>query len=73
MNKDASRKSGPDSGRRKFLLAAGTVPAVALASLAVTRPELPATLSVPSKAEPTKKGYHETEHIRKYYYTAGYF
>ncbi len=73
MNRDASKKAGPDSGRRKFLLAAGAVPAVALATLAATQPEVPKTFAVSSKAEPIKKGYHETEHIRKYYYTAGYF
>ncbi len=73
MNKDASKKAEPDTGRRKFLLAAGTVPAVALAALAATQPEVPTTLAISPEAGPSKKGYHETEHVRKYYYTAGYF
>lgn len=73
MKQNLAKKLTPDSGRRKFLLAAGAAPAVALATLAATQPEAPAALPLSQEKGPVKEGYRETEHIRKYYYTAGYF
>lgn len=63
-----------DSKRRNFLLAAGCAPVIGVAAM----------LSRESAAEPLVEmaaapvdanvsGYHETDHIRKYYRIAGHF
>jgi hypothetical protein len=61
----------PDPARRSLLKAAplGALAVVAArASAAETAPPAPAPI------EPAKpKGYHETEHIRRYYATAAYW
>ena len=64
---DAAR---PDPARRNFLKAAplGVVAVVAGNANAET------PVAAPVKAEPgVKRGYHETDHIRRYYQTAAYW
>lgn len=64
-----------DSRRRQFLTVAACAPALAVAAL-LTKEEAPiaeaAAPTVPNQPV-DGRGYHETEHIRKYYYTAAYF
>ena len=65
----APEQAGPDRGRRGFLKAA---PLGALAVVAGTaEAETPAP--APAAAPQAKRGYHETEHIRRYYETAAYW
>lgn len=71
MNKpDPATKDQPDPARRGFLKAA---PLGALVVVAAT----PATASpdpAPAAPDPkVKRGYHETDHIRRYYETAAYW
>lgn len=62
-------KTARSTNRRKFLLAAGLGGAgVAAGAVANGRKGLASAQSQPGAAEPT--GYHESEHIRKYYKTA---
>jgi len=58
-------------GRRTLLAAIGTS-SVAAAVLLTKRQHLARELALPEKAEevPDSVGYHETEHIRKYYRSA---
>lgn len=68
MDKDKQ----PDSTRRSFLRA---VPLGALAVAAAARaraPGAPAQPGAPAAPQPAQ-GYHETEHIRRYYRTAAYW
>ena len=61
----------PDPTRRSFLKAAplGALAVVAARAQAAEAPAAPA-----AQAEPARpKGYHETEHIRRYYRTAAYW
>ncbi|MFN3791774.1 formate dehydrogenase [Massilia sp.] len=60
----------PDRGRRGFLKAA---PLGALAVVAGTAEASEAAAPVPAAAPQVKRGYHETEHIRRYYETAAYW
>ena len=68
MDKDKQ----PDPTRRSLLKAA-PLGALAVAAAAHARaPEAPPQPTAP--AEPQEaKGYHETEHIRRYYRTAAYW
>jgi hypothetical protein len=68
---DKPPQPGPDPARRSFLKAA---PLGALAVVAGTAgaAETPVAASAP-QAEPQPRGYHETEHIRRYYQTAAYW
>ena len=60
-----------NSGRRGFLTAAAGVPVLAAIGMTAGRQD---DVPVEAQAKPTSgTGYHETEHIRKYYFTAGYF
>lgn len=59
----------PDASRRNFLKAA---PLGALAVVAGTPPAA-AAAPLPAPAAPVQSGYHETEHIRRYYQTAAYW
>jgi hypothetical protein len=60
--------------RRKFLLLAGCAPAIGVAALIGRSPEIDAApVNAPAADPPVSSGYHETEHIRKYYYCARYF
>jgi hypothetical protein len=73
MAKDAKLSdAAPDPARRSLLKAAP------LGALAVAAARASAAETVPAPApmpdEPAKpKGYHETEHIRRYYRTAAYW
>ena len=68
MDKDKQ----PDPARRSLLKAA---PLGALAVAAAARARAPEPQPEPAApAEPRQaKGYHETEHIRRYYRTAAYW
>lgn len=60
--------------RRNFLFAAGAAPVIGIAVLVGSKPEQsPAAASGQQVREPEASSYHVTEHIRKYYYAAGYF
>jgi hypothetical protein len=70
-NNDKAPAQAPDLARRNLLKAAplGALAVVAArASAAETAPPAPA----PEEAA-KPKGYHETEHIRRYYQTAAYW
>jgi hypothetical protein len=61
-----------NSKRRFFLGAATAGPALAVAALAVSKKEA-IELAAPVVTEPVaQSGYHETDHIRNYYFTAAY-
>jgi hypothetical protein len=70
MDKDTDPQ--PDRARRSFLRAA---PLGALAVAAAARARAPETQATPAApaAPQTAQGYHETEHIRRYYRTAAYW
>ena len=60
----------PNPARRSFLKAAPLGALAAVAGGAEAKPELkPAEAAKPQ----VKRGYHETEHIRRYYQTAAYW
>ncbi len=60
----------PDPARRSFLKAAPLGALAAVAGGAEAKPEIkPAEAAKPE----VKRGYHETEHIRRYYQTAAYW
>jgi len=61
------------SRRRALLAAIGSTP-VAAAVLLTKRQTLARELALPEAEEhvPDSVGYHETEHIRKYYRSAGF-
>lgn len=63
-----------DSKRRNFLLAAGCAPAIGVAVM-LNRESVaePVVEAVAAPGEPNVSGYHETDHIRKYYRIAGHF
>ena len=71
MNKpDPATKDQPDPARRGFLKAA---PLGALVVVAAT-PATADTGPAPAAPDPkVKRGYHETDHIRRYYETAAYW
>lgn len=60
----------PDRARRSFLKAA---PLGALAVVAGDAGATEAPAAAPVAAPQAKRGYHETEHIRRYYETAAYW
>jgi len=63
--------SKPDPARRSFLKAA---PLGALAAVAAGGAEAKPEIKPAEAAKPdVKRGYHETEHIRRYYQTAAYW
>ena len=60
----------PEPSRRSFLKAAPLGALAAVAGGSEARPEIkPAEAAKPD----VKRGYHETEHIRRYYQTAAYW
>jgi hypothetical protein len=70
MDKDTDKQ--PDAFRRNLLKAA---PLGALAVVAAARARAPEPRAQPA-GEPqaqASQGYHETEHIRRYYRTAAYW
>ena len=67
--RDGKPAAGPDPTRRSFLKAA-PLGALAVVAGSANATETPA----PAPAAPqVKRGYHETEHIRRYYETAAYW
>ncbi len=60
----------PSPARRHFLKAA---PLGALALVAGQAPAAEAVVVATPEAAPVSRGYHETEHIRRYYQTAAYW
>jgi len=60
----------PDPSRRSFLKAAPLGALAAVAGGAEAKTEV--TTAEAAKPE-VKRGYHETEHIRRYYQTAAYW
>jgi len=61
----------PDLTRRGFLKAA---PLGALLVAAAAAPAQAAAPAAPAQLDPNvKRGYHETDHIRRYYQTAAYW
>lgn len=72
---DAPGQGAPDSGapdrtRRSFLKAA-PLGALAVVTGGTQAAETPA--AAPAAQPGVKRGYHETEHIRRYYETAAYW
>lgn len=60
--------------RRFFLAAAGAVPALAAAAAMTKKEEVKHAALPEAQQQPASGvGYHETDHIRTYYFTAGYF
>lgn len=62
--------SAPDAARRGFLKAAPLGALVAVAAGQAGAEPAPAAATPDPDA---KRGYHETEHIRRYYRTAAYW
>jgi hypothetical protein len=65
-----------DPGRRKFLHAVRGAGLIGAAAALLGRPaRIEAATAEPAQAPAANgnRGYHETEHIRKYYYAARYF
>ena len=66
----AQQAAQPDPARRSFLKAAPLGALAAVAGGAEAKPEMkPLDAAKPQ----VKRGYHETEHIRRYYQTAAYW
>jgi hypothetical protein len=66
----AGAAQGPDPARRSFLAA------LPLGALAVVAAPVSAAAPVPQAAPAAAvaaQGYHETDHIRRYYQTAAYW
>jgi hypothetical protein len=62
-------RAAPDPSRRSFLKA---VPALAVLAAPVTAQAAPPVATHATGAA-ASTGYHETEHIRRYYRTAAYW
>lgn len=67
MDKDKQ----PDAFRRSLLKAAPLGALAVAAAARARRPDAPAGAAAAPAA--TSQGYHETEHIRRYYRTAAYW
>jgi len=71
MNMKNDKEERPDIARRNLLKA---VPLGALAVAAAARARAPEAAAPAAPAAPQQaQGYHETEHIRRYYRTAAYW
>ena len=68
---DTSSGPAPDPARRSFLRAA-PLGALAVVAGGADAAETPAAAPVAPDPQ-VKRGYHETEHIRRYYQTAAYW
>ena len=64
------QEQAPDPARRGFLKAA---PLGALAVVAGSTQAEEAKAPAPASAPQAKRGYHETDHIRRYYQSAAYW
>ena len=71
MDSKERSNGAPDPARRGFLKAAPLGALAVVAGGAEAAPEAPA--AVKPAASSVKRGYHETEHIRRYYQTAAYW
>jgi len=71
MDKDQKPDQLPDPARRSLLKAA-PLGALAVAAVAGAK-EAEAPAPAPAAEENKPRGYHETEHIRRYYRTAAYW
>ena len=71
-----SAVAAPDGTRRALVAVAACTPVLA-AAMAILRRRAPAatTVAAPVPAAPAAEdvGYHETDHIRRYYRSAKYF
>ena len=73
-NETSALPVGPiDNKRRNFLLAAGCAPAIGVAVMLNRESVAEPVVAAAAPVEPTVSGYHETDHIRKYYRIAGHF
>lgn len=71
---DKSEGSPVDVTRRNFLVAAGGIGTLgAVAFLSGRKIEIEQAAPLEPAAQASSGGYRETEHIRKYYRTAGYW
>jgi hypothetical protein len=71
QGQDQALENAPDPTRRNFLKAA---PLGALAVVTGGAGAADTPVAAPVAAAPQlKRGYHETEHIRRYYQTAAYW
>ena len=70
LEQEGTGQELPDRSRRSFLKAA---PLGALAVVAGTAEAAETPAAAPAAAPQVKRGYHETEHIRRYYETAAYW
>jgi hypothetical protein len=62
-----------DGNRRGFLRAATGAGVLGTLAAAGVGPAQAEPLPQPQAVEPKQSGYHETDHIRKYYATARYW
>ncbi len=69
-DQDKTAAPMPDPSRRNFLR---TAPLGALAAVAAGAEAKPEIAPVEAADPDVKRGYHETEHIRRYYKTAAYW
>ncbi|NNG21943.1 formate dehydrogenase [Telluria aromaticivorans] len=67
----APEAGAPDLARRSFLRAA-PLGALAVVAGSAAAAETPAAAPVAPELD-AKRGYHETDHIRRYYQTAAYW
>jgi hypothetical protein len=67
---DQAAEAIPDPSRRNFLR---TAPLGALAAVAAGAEAKPEIAPVEAAKPEVKRGYHETDHIRRYYKTAAYW
>ena len=73
MDNDESDRNKKGAGRRGFLAVAASLPAFAAAALLTRKPGAEAAAPpVEADGPPVQSGYHETEHIRKYYSSASF-
>jgi hypothetical protein len=73
MAKDAKLPDPAPDPARRSLLKAAPLGALAVVAARASAAESAAP-GAPAQADPAKpKGYHETEHIRRYYQTAAYW
>lgn len=61
-----------DVKRRTFIAAAACAPAIALGVVLTREQGIEAAVFPLDDDAPSGNGYHETEHIRNYYRSAGY-
>ena len=72
MRMDMDKDQKPDLNRRNLLKAA-PLGALAVAAAAGAREAEAPPAPEPKQEEAKPRGYHETEHIRRYYRTAAYW